>query len=180
MGRRLGGDRSQQVAAVTPDNHGRGQHDAPGVLPLAEFETIEDVLTGLRERGVRATNARRLLLAALFRDRKHRSVEELAGQVQAQAPDVNISTIYRNLDELVRLGVIDRSYLGGGPAAYHLASARHGHLVCEQCGAMTEVPSELFRGVTETLASRYGFAVDPHRFGAIGRCADCQRHDADR
>ncbi len=154
------------------------KHDAPGVLPLAEFATVEDVLVGLRERGGRATHARRLLLSALFRDRKHRSAEELAEEVHAQAPDVNISTIYRNLDELVRLGVIDRSHLGGGPAAYHLASATHGHLVCEQCGAMTEVPSELFRDVAQTLASRYGFAVGPHKFGVIGRCVDCQRHDA--
>ena len=153
------------------------KHDAAGVLPLAEFATVEDVLAGLRERGGRATAARRLLLGALFRDRKHRSAEELAEEVQAQSPDVNISTIYRNLDELVRLGVVDRSRLGGGPAAYHLASATHGHLVCEQCGALTEVPGELFRDIAKTLASRYGFAVNPHRFAVIGRCADCQRHD---
>jgi hypothetical protein len=81
------------------------KHDTPGVLPLAEFATIEDVLAGLRERGGRATHARRLLLSALFRDRTHRSAEELAQAVHAQAPAVNISTIYRNLDELVRLGV---------------------------------------------------------------------------
>ena len=153
------------------------KHDAPGVLPLAEFATIEDVLAGLRERGGRATHARRLLLSVLFRDRTHRSAEELAEQVHAQAPDVNISTVYRNLDELVRLGVVDRSHLGGGPAAYHLASATHGHLVCEQCGAMTEVPSQLFRDVAETLASTYRFAADPHRFSVIGRCANCQRRE---
>ena len=151
------------------------KHGAPDVLPLAQFATIEDVLLGLRERGGRATNARRLLLGALFRDRRHRSAEDLAAEVQAQAPDVNISTIYRNLDELVRLGVVDRSHLGGGPAAYHLASATHGHLVCEQCGSMTEVPGELFRDVAQTLAARYGFAVEPHRFGVIGRCANCQQ-----
>jgi Fe2+ or Zn2+ uptake regulation protein len=103
------------------------QHDGPGVLPLAQFTTAEDVLAGLRERGGRATPARRLLLAALFRDRRHRSAEELADDVQAQAA-VNISTIYRNLGELVRLGVVGRSHLGSGPAAYHLASATHGHL----------------------------------------------------
>jgi Fur family transcriptional regulator, ferric uptake regulator len=156
------------------------KHDEPGVLPLAEFQTIEDVLVGLRERGGRATHARRLLLGALFRDRQHRSAEELAGEVQAQAPDVNISTIYRNLDELVRLGVVDRSHLGGGPAAYHLTSVTHGHLICEQCGAMTEVPGEVFRDVAETLAARYGFTANPHRFSVIGRCADCQRHTAGR
>jgi len=127
------------------------KRDAPSIPPLAACQTIEDVLTGLRERGVRATPARRLLLAALFRDRTHRSVEELKGQVQA--PAVNIATIYRNLDELVRQGVVDWSYLGGSAAACHLASGGHAHLFCEHCGAMTEVPSDLFRGVTETLAA---------------------------
>jgi Fur family transcriptional regulator, ferric uptake regulator len=150
------------------------KHDAPGVLPLAGFATIDDVLTGVRQRGDRITPARRLLLAALFGDRQHRTAEELAAEVQSQAPDVNISTIYRNLDELVRLRVVDRSRLGGGPAAYHLASATHGHLVCEQCGAMTEVPSELFRDVAETLAARYHFTVDPHRLAITGHCAACQ------
>ena len=150
------------------------KHDQPAALPPAGFGSIEDVLDGMRQRGGRATPARRLLLSVLFRDRKHRSAEDLAAQVRAQAPDVNISTIYRNLDELVRLGVVDRTHLGGGPAAYHLASATHGHLVCEQCGSMTEVPSELFLDVTETLAARYGFAAAPHRFAVIGRCSACQ------
>ena len=151
------------------------QRGQPGVVPLAPCQTIEDVLTGLRERGGRATPARRLLLAALFRDHTHRTVEDLAAEVQAQAPQVNISTVYRNLDELVRLGVVDRFYPGGGPAAYHLASVTHGHLICEQCGTMTEAPSELFRDVAEALATRYGFTASPHRFGVTGRCAACQQ-----
>lgn len=148
--------------------------DAPGVLPLAECQTIEDVLTGLRERGGRATPARRLLLSALFQDRGHRSADDLASEVQTQAPNVNISTIYRILDELVRLGVVDRSHLSNRPAAYHLASATHGHLICEQCGAMTDVPAELFSDIAQALAAKYEFAADPHRFAIIGRCATCQ------
>ncbi len=145
---------------------------------MAEFQTIEDVLLGLRERGGRATPARRLPLGALFRNRDHRSAEDLAEEVPGPGAGREHSTIYRNLDELVRLGVVDRSYLDGGPAAYHLASATHGHLVCEQCGSTTEVPGELFRDVAETLAARYQFAVDPHRFGVIGCCAACQQHGA--
>jgi Fe2+ or Zn2+ uptake regulation protein len=39
---------------------------------------------------------------------------------------------------------------------------------------MTEVPSELFRDVAGTLGAEYGFAVAPHRFAVIGRCAACQ------
>jgi Fur family ferric uptake transcriptional regulator len=150
------------------------QDTQAGTGPVAERDAIDAVLARLRERGGRATPGRRLLLSVLFGNRQHRSAEELAAEVHAQAPDVNISTIYRNLEELVRLGVIDRAYIGNGPAAYHLASVAHGHLVCEQCGSITEVPDELFDSLARRASERYGFTVDPHHFAAVGHCANCQ------
>jgi len=138
-------------------------------------DLIEDVLARMREHGGRATPARRLLLGALLANTGHRSAEELAAYVRVRAPDVNISTIYRNLDELERLKIVDRTHLGHGPATYHLASATHGHLVCEQCGSMTEVPDELFGNLAETARQQYGFAIDPHRFAVTGLCDGCQR-----
>ena len=67
--------------------------------------------------------------------------------MQLLAPDVHISTIYRNLYELERLGVVVHAHLGHGPAMYHLASETHGHLVCEVCGSMVEAPGEFFEGL---------------------------------
>lgn len=135
---------------------------------------IEDVLTLVRQRGGRATPARRLLLNALFCNQDHRSAEELAAEVHAAAPDVHLSTIYRNLEELERLGVVDSTRLGSGPATYHLASAAHGHLVCEKCGSMTEVPDEMFADLIRVVGTEYGFEINPHRFAVTGRCANCR------
>jgi Fur family transcriptional regulator, ferric uptake regulator len=135
---------------------------------------IEDVLALVRQHGGRATPARRLLLQALFGSQEHRSAEELATEVRAHAPDVHLSTVYRNLEELERLGVIDGTRLGDGPATYHLASAAHGHLVCEKCGSMTEVPDDMFRDLIGSARARYGFAINPHRFAVTGLCANCQ------
>jgi len=135
---------------------------------------VEDVLALLRSHGGRATPARRLLLNALFAGAGHRSAEELAAQVRALAPDVHLSTIYRNLEELERLGVIDSTRLSAGPATYHLATAAHGHLVCEQCGTMTEVPDEIFAGLVQVARDGYGFTINPHRFAVTGRCASCR------
>src|ERR1700678_3466909 len=126
-------------------------------------DTVEAVLDLVRRHGGRATPARRLLLDALFR------------RGQARAPDVHLSTIYRNLEELERLGVIDSTRLGGGPATYHLASAPHGHLVCERCGTMIEVPDEIFADLVRVASGEYGFAINPHRFAVTGRCAECQK-----
>jgi Fur family ferric uptake transcriptional regulator len=145
--------------------------DAPEAV---SHELIEDVLARMRQHGARVTSARRLLLSALLASSSHRSAEELTADVQARAPEVNLSTIYRNLDELERLKIVDRTHLGHGPATYHLATATHGHLVCERCGSMTEVPDTLFDDLGEMTRQRYGFAIDPHRFAVIGICSDCQ------
>jgi Fe2+ or Zn2+ uptake regulation protein len=135
--------------------------------------TIEGALELLRQNGGRITSARRFLLRLLFEGEGHRTAEELAAEVQVKAPDVAVSTIYRNLDELERLGVIVQAHLGHGPATYHLASSAHGHFVCEECGKMIEAPSELFAGLAKAAQSQFGFSIDPHHFAMLGRCKDC-------
>jgi len=139
----------------------------------AAADDVDRVLALVRRHGGRATPTRRLLLRALFGAKDHRTAEELALEVQAQAPDVHRSTIYRNLEELERLGVVVHAHLGHGPATYHLAPAAHGHLVCEECGTMIEAPDRLFQGLARTVLAKFGFTIDPHHFAVLGRCAGC-------
>ncbi len=134
---------------------------------------VEAALALVREHGGRITSSRRLLLDELFARHDHRTAEDLAEAVQRQAPDVALSTIYRNLEELERLGLIVHSHQGHGPATYHLASATHGHFVCEGCGRMIEVPERLFAELAASAAAEYDFTIDPHHFAVLGRCAAC-------
>jgi Fur family ferric uptake transcriptional regulator len=136
-------------------------------------DRVEAVLARLRAGGTRVTGARRLLLECLYDGQGHRTAEELAVQVQARAPDVHLSTVYRNLDELERLGVVMHSHLGHGPATYHLEEQRHGHLVCERCGSTVEAPDDVFAGLSRTVRRRFGFHVDPHHFAMLGTCVGC-------
>lgn len=135
--------------------------------------SIDEVLALVRARGGRVTSPRRLLLGALFASRAHRSAEDLAAEVQAVAPDVHLSTIYRNLEELERLGVVVHSHFGHGPATYHLAGSAHAHFVCEHCGDAVEVPAEVLAGLVGSARSLAGFEVDPFHFAIPGRCAAC-------
>lgn len=143
-------------------------------------ETVEEVLSLVRSQGGRVTTSRRLLLQALFDASGHRNAEELAQAVQRRAPDVHMSTIYRNLDELEQLGIIVHAHLGHGPATYHLAAGAHGHLVCEECGAMVEAPDELFASLSRTARSRFGFDIDPHHFAVLGHCEACRHQHGHR
>ena len=126
-------------------------------------DSVEKVLGLLRASGGRVTTSRRLLLGCLFEARGHRTAEELAAEVQASAPDVHLSTIYRNLDELEKLGVVVHAHLGHGPATYHLATETHGHLVCESCGTMLEAPEDLFGALARAAETDYGFRIDLHQ-----------------
>jgi len=137
------------------------------------FSSVDDVLALVRARGGRATSSRRILLEVLFDAGDHLSVEELAEAVQARAPDVHISTIYRNVEDLQRLGVIVHSHIGHGPATYQLASLAHAHFLCEECGAMIEAPDSLFKGLARTAKASLGFSIDPRHFAILGRCAAC-------
>lgn len=134
---------------------------------------MDEVLALLRAGGGRATPSRRVLLEVLFESDEHRSAEELAAAVQSRAPDVHLSTIYRNLDELEQLGVIAHTHLGHGPATYQLAASAHAHLLCGRCGRRYEAPAELFAGLARAARQRYGFTIDPRHFAILGRCAEC-------
>ncbi len=140
---------------------------------LGKADTLEEALELVRQQGGRVTSSRRLLLRALFATTGHRTAEELALEVQAEGPDNHLSTIYRNLEELERLGVVVHSHFGHAPATYHLARSVHGHFVCEQCGTLIEVPDSLFDGLAKTAQGKFGFTIDPHHFAMLGRCADC-------
>ncbi len=145
----------------------------PGEAHAGGGDAVEDVLQLLRTGGSRITTSRRLLVRTLVERGEHATAEELASQVQSEAPDIHLSTIYRNLEELERRGVVSHAHLGHGPATYHLSATAHGHLVCEGCGAMHEAPDELFEDFAALVAGRYGFVVDSHHFAVIGRCARC-------
>jgi len=141
----------------------------------SDATTLEDALEIVRQHGGRVTSSRRILLRALFNSAGHRSAEELAAEVQAEAPDIHLSTIYRNLEELERLGVVVHSHFGHGPATYHLARSVHGHFVCEECGALIEVPQSMFSGLAKQASAQFGFTIDPHHFAMLGRCTDCDK-----
>lgn len=147
----------------------------PPVAIGAAVTTVDEVLELVRQRGGRATLARRVLLEALFEADGHMSAEELGGVVQARIPDIHMSTVYRNLDDLERLGVVAHTHLGHGPSNYQLAAQAHAHFLCKECGAALEAPDVLFRGLSRSVKAKLGFTIDPHHFAILGVCSACSR-----
>lgn len=142
--------------------------------PRLEASSVDQVLATVRAQGGRATSSRRVLLEVLFHAKSYLTAEELGGAIQARAPGVHMSTVYRNLEDLQRLGVVVHSHLGHGPATYQLAALAHAHFICDNCGATVEAPDELFRDLARRAKDTFGFSIDPRHFAILGRCAGCR------
>lgn len=136
-------------------------------------ERVQSILDALRERGERITIARRALLTALDETPDHCSADDLAAEVARLHPEIHRATIYRTLETLRRLEVVEHTHLGHGPAVYHLADQVHQHLVCEDCASVTEVPPSAFRGLERALKREYGFTLKSRHFAVVGICQAC-------
>lgn len=135
------------------------------------------MLEELRQNGKRLTTARRLLLEQLAGADHHLTVDELTELVQRRHPDVHRATVYRTLETLTDMGMVEHSHIGHGAAVYHLRGDLHQHLLCETCGGVTEVPASLFRELERTLSEDYGFVMRPMHFAVVGRCRRCVDDD---
>lgn len=127
---------------------------------------VDALLDRLRAAGGRVTESRRAVVAALVEADGHVTADDLARAVHP-------STVYRTLDALERLGVVDHVHLGHGRAVYHLADERHQHLVCEACGHVIEVPDALFASLARRIRQDYGFRIRPEHFAVLGQCEAC-------
>ena len=127
----------------------------------------------LRRRGYRLTPQRQFVLEAVGQ-LGHATPEEIVTAVRRTASGVNISTVYRTLELLEELGLVQHAHLGHGASTYSVTSDDdHVHLVCRDCGGIEEAPPSVVATVVAELAATRGFSVDVGHFAVFGRCRDC-------
>jgi Fur family ferric uptake transcriptional regulator len=127
----------------------------------------------LRAKGYRITPQRQLVLDAVAR-LQHGTPDEICAEVQRSASGVNLSTVYRTLELLEELGMVTHTHLGHGAPTYHAATVDdHLHLVCRDCGAITETDVSLADDLVARLADQHGFETDVAHFAIYGRCRAC-------
>ncbi len=128
----------------------------------------------LRSRGFRITPQREIIIEAIAHGGQHINAEEVYSRIQERIRSVNIATVYRTLDLLVEQGLASKIDLGEGRVFY--ATNQHGphiHLVCRQCGKVTDADQDLLEGLNQRLQSEYHFAADLQHISVLGLCRDC-------
>lgn len=137
----------------------------------------------LREKGLKVTTQRLAVLTVLSQKAdSHLTAEEIYDLVKVENPEIGLATVYRTVQLLLELKIIDRIYLDDGYVRYELGNVfededghRHHHLICVKCGQVTSFQGDLLEEFEKRMEEQTGFQIRDHDVKLYGYCADCQR-----
>lgn len=146
---------------------------------------IENIKQQLQAQGYKLTPQREATLRILLENEEdHLSAEDVFLMVKEIAPEIGLATVYRTLELLTDLHVLEKINFGDGVARYDLRGDsnhhHHHHLICVQCGTVSEIKEDWLLPLEQRLQEQLGFETMDHRLDFHGICSNCREHNNDQ
>jgi len=133
------------------------------------------IVSALEDAGYRLTAPRRALADSIAGRSGHFTAEELLDESRRLRSGVTRATVFRTLDVLAELGVVERLDLPSGDHAFVACEAEHHHhVVCSACGRSTWIADPGLERAAISIGRETGYRIDAHRLELFGLCPDCQ------
>lgn len=137
----------------------------------------------LKEKGLKVTNQRLLVLEVLAANQdKHMAVEDIYELVKEDYPEIGLATIYRTVQLLLEMQLVDRINLDDGCVRYEIGGFyggegkhHHHHLICKTCGKVFSFKDDLLDGLERHIEEETNFHVLDHELKFYGQCMECRR-----
>jgi Fe2+ or Zn2+ uptake regulation protein len=134
-------------------------------------------LTQLQTNGYRLTNARKAVVETVVATTSALNPLEVYEQAKSTCPSLGLVTVYRTLEKLEELNLIQRVHQPGGCNAYLPHADGHQHLIiCQQCGKAMYFEGDNLEAFFERVAGEHGFTVREHWLQLFGVCAECKNN----
>ncbi|HHU74853.1 MAG TPA: transcriptional repressor [Clostridiales bacterium] len=135
----------------------------------------------LKKNGLKVTTQRVAILEVLSsRPGKHLTAEEIYDFVKKKYPDIGLATVYRTIQVLSDLNLIDKLNLDDGYVRYEIGKKdnednghHHHHLICLDCGSIFSFQDDLLEALEEHIEETLGFKVVDHEVKLYGHCKKC-------
>ena len=140
----------------------------------------EGALASMRSGSGRSGGARRIVVEFLGRQDCCLSAQELSDGVRAGGARVGLASVYRALESLDALGLVQRVDLGDGVSRFERAEPsgeHHHHLVCDDCGKVEPFEDTALEDALVRVAGGRGYDVAAHDVVLRGACGDCRSTD---
>lgn len=137
----------------------------------------------LRQNGLKVTTQRIAILEVLSnRPEEHLTAEEIYDSVRLKYPEIGLATVYRTIQVLSELNLIDKLNLDDGFVRYEIGDHQekecghhHHHLICLECGQVFAFQDDLLEHLEEKILETLDFEVVNHEVKLFGRCSRCKQ-----
>jgi Fur family ferric uptake transcriptional regulator len=139
-------------------------------------EVIEQFRAYLREHNLPVTAQRLAIADIVLGSTNHLSAEDIMLALGARGAHVGTATVYRTLEVLIRSGLAVERDFGEGFKRFEAARGipHHEHLVCTECGRVTEFRDDRLERMTMLIAEQNGYVRHGHRLIISGLCERCR------
>jgi Fur family ferric uptake transcriptional regulator len=128
----------------------------------------------LAKHGLKVTKQREVILDA-FLGMEHVTAEQLYRMLGRHRPHIGLATIYRTLNLLCDSGIAQERHFGSQTHYDNVVNKRHhDHMICTQCGTITEFENCDIERLQEQVAAKHGFTITTHKLELYGLCRHCR------
>jgi len=133
------------------------------------------IIDRLAQEGHRVTTPRQAIIKMVAPRHDHFSAQELWDEVRANHSGIGRATVFRTLDLLTELGVLNRIHTGDGCHRYTVCeTTHHHHMMCVGCGTVIPLEASGIESQIRRMADEAGFDLMTHHLELVGRCAACR------
>ena len=132
-------------------------------------------LSQLKEHGYRLTEARRAVVDAIQRSRYALTPVQVFDLARKKYAALGLVTVYRTLEKLEELHLIQRVHQPQGCQAFIAAGHGHEHLLlCQNCGQVTFFAGDDLEALIATISTKTGYQIQDHWLQLFGLCQACR------
>ena len=133
--------------------------------------------TALSIAGTRVTNQRALILEIIRRGQGHLDADEIYRRARQKRPRLSLSTVYRTLQALKRVGLIEELHFDENHHHYEIKPPEeHHHLVCQGCGRVIEFQYPLSSVIKKEVPEAKDFEITDSEVQVTGYCSECRKN----
>ncbi len=150
-----------------------GKHQSKNrCIELVDAQCSEFV-SRCRRQGFRVTMQRMAVFRTLIEDTTHPTADTVYSRLRHTMPSLSLATVYRILEMLNREGLIRRIGTGNAVARFEANLAVHQHLICKECGSITDIEDESLSRLQPPSTRFGGFVPEGLDIRIIGTCSEC-------
>jgi len=137
-----------------------------------------NITTLFKENEIIKTLARKSILDILGKTKKPIDVREINKKLKSMKMRVDRVTVFRNINLLVKKGLVEKVEFNEGKYRYELASLpHHHHLVCTSCGNVNDIESDSLHNeidkISKIVYKNFNFKIEEHKVEFFGKCKTC-------